>query len=178
MKYYHLDEFLLSQIALEVVISTTFGAANDENVVKMMIFLPFSFRELIRRYIHCGSRRVNNLIMSIFWVHQEFWFNCDRAKFVVSALLLAIEMHFPWWRHQMETFSGHLPFVRGIHRPPVNSPQRPVTRSFDVFFDLRLNEWLRKKSWGWWFETPSRPLLRHSNICIVIIVQFTIWWNR
>ena len=32
--------------------------------------------------------------------------------------------------------------------------QRPVTRSFDVFFDLRLNEWLSKQSWGWWFETP------------------------
>ena len=40
---------------------------------------------------------------------------------------------------------------------PVNSLQRPVTRSFDVFFDLRLNKRLRKQSWGWWFETPSRP---------------------
>ena len=34
--------------------------------------------------------------------------------------------------------------------------QRPVTRSFDVFFDLRLNKQLSKQSWGWWFETPSR----------------------
>ena len=42
--------------------------------------------------------------------------------------------------------------------------QRPVTRSFDVFFDLRLNKWLSKQSWGWWFETPSRPLWRHSNV--------------
>ena len=33
--------------------------------------------------------------------------------------------------------------------------QRPVTRSFDVFFDLRLNKRLGKQSWGWWFETPS-----------------------
>ena len=39
--------------------------------------------------------------------------------------------------------------------------QRPVTRSFDVFFDLRLNTQLSNQSWGWWFETPSRPLLRH-----------------
>ena len=49
---------------------------------------------------------------------------------------------------------------------PVNgeiSAQRPVARSFDVFFDLRLNERLSKQSWGWWFETPSRPLWRHSN---------------
>ena len=42
-------------------------------------------------------------------------------------------------------------------------PQRPVTRSFDVFFDLRLNKRLSKQSWGWWFETLSRPLWPHCN---------------
>ena len=41
--------------------------------------------------------------------------------------------------------------------------QRPVMRSFDAFFDLRPNERLSKQSWGWWFETPSRPLWRHCN---------------
>ena len=41
--------------------------------------------------------------------------------------------------------------------------QRSVTRSFDVFFDLCLNTLLRKQSWGWWFETLSRPLWRHCN---------------
>ena len=40
--------------------------------------------------------------------------------------------------------------------------QRPVTRSFDVSFDLRLNKRLSKQSWGW-FESPSRPLWRHCN---------------
>ena len=63
---------------------------------------------------------------------------------------------FSWWRHQMETISalsvtGEFP------------AQRPVTRSFDVFLDLRLNGRLSKQSWGWWFETPSRTLWRHSN---------------
>ena len=42
--------------------------------------------------------------------------------------------------------------------------QRPVTRSFDVFFDLRLNKRLSKQSWGWWFEMPSHPLWRHYNV--------------
>ena len=41
--------------------------------------------------------------------------------------------------------------------------KRPVTRSFDVFFDLCLNKRLSKQSWGWWIETPSRPLWRHCN---------------
>ena len=53
---------------------------------------------------------------------------------------------------------------------PGNSPatgefpsQRPVTRSFYVFFHLRLNKRLSKQSWGWWFEMPSHPLWRHCN---------------
>ena len=41
--------------------------------------------------------------------------------------------------------------------------QRPVTRSFDVFFGLRLNKWLSKQSWGWWFEMLSCPLWHHCN---------------
>ena len=42
--------------------------------------------------------------------------------------------------------------------------QRPVTRSFDVYFDLRPNKRLSKQSWSWWFETPSRPFWRHRNV--------------
>ena len=69
-----------------------------------------------------------------------------------------------WWRHQMETFSALLGLCVG--NSPVTgefSSQRPVTRSFDVFFYLCLNTQLSKQSWGWWFETPSRPLWRHCN---------------
>ena len=42
--------------------------------------------------------------------------------------------------------------------------QRPVMRSFHIFFDLRLNKPLSKQSWGWWFETLSPPLWRHGNV--------------
>ena len=42
--------------------------------------------------------------------------------------------------------------------------QKPVTRSFVIFFDLRLNKWLSKQSWGWWFETLSCSLWRHFNV--------------
>ena len=31
-------------------------------------------------------------------------------------------------------------------------PQRPVTRNFDVFFDLRQNKRLSKQSWGWYLR--------------------------
>ena len=41
--------------------------------------------------------------------------------------------------------------------------QRPVTQSFGVFFDLRLNKRLSKPSRRRWFGTPSRSLWRHRN---------------
>ena len=56
----------------------------------------------------------------------------------------------------METFSALLAICAGNSPVPGEFPtQRPVTRSFDVFFDLRLNKRLSKQSWGWWFETLS-----------------------
>ena len=65
----------------------------------------------------------------------------------------------------METFSALLAICAG------NSPftgeftvQRPVTRSFDVFLDLRLTKRVSKQWWGWWFETPPCPLWRHRNV--------------
>ena len=64
----------------------------------------------------------------------------------------------------METFSALLAICAGNSLVIGEFPtQRPVTRSFDVFFHLRLNKQLSKQSWGWWFETPSRPLWRHCN---------------
>ena len=67
------------------------------------------------------------------------------------------------WCHQMEAFSTLLALC--ARNSPVTSEfptQRPVTRSFDVFFDLHLNKRL-SKSWGGWFETPLHSLWCHCN---------------
>ena len=89
---------------------------------------------------------------------QGFWICCSHD-------LLWVILCIPWWRYEMEIFSALLAICAG------NSPitgefptQRPVTRIFDVFFDLRLNKRFSKQSWCWWFETPSRPSWRHSNV--------------
>ena len=71
----------------------------------------------------------------------------------------------PWWRHQMETFFALLALCAGNSPVTGEFPtQRPVTRSFAVSFDLRLNKRLSKQSWGWWFETPTCSLWRHRNV--------------
>ena len=65
----------------------------------------------------------------------------------------------------METFSALLSICAGNSPVPGEFPaQRPVTRSFGVFFDLRLNKRLSTQSWGWWFETLLCPLWRHCNV--------------
>ena len=67
----------------------------------------------------------------------------------------------------METCSALLVICAGSLPVLADFPtQRPVTRSFDVLFDLRPNKRLSKQSWGWWFEMSSRPLWRHRNVLV------------
>ena len=77
-----------------------------------------------------------------------------------------------WWRHQMETFSALLALCAG--NSPVSGEfptQRPMTRSFDVFFDLRLNKRLSKQPRGRWFETLSWSLWRHRNVYSTAVIH-------
>ena len=86
----------------------------------------------------------------------------------------------------METFSALVTICAGNSPVPGEFPaQRPVTQSFDVFFDMRLNIRLSKQSWGWWFETLSRPFWRHRNDTVAHCVDmasaamvFTIQGDR
>ena len=77
----------------------------------------------------------------------------------------------------METFSSLLAICAGNSSVPGEFPaQRPVTLNFDVFFDLHLNKQLSKQSWGWWFETLSRPLWWHCNVAVRNYLL--IWHNN
>ena len=59
------------------------------------------------------------------------------------------ELPLIWWRHQIETFSALLDICAGNSPVTDEFPaQRPVTRRFDVFFDLRLNKRLSYREAG------------------------------
>ena len=126
--------------------------------------------------------------------HQAIiWTNDNRVRGWIR--LVRYEKRYddaPWrvikWKH----FPRFWPFVRGNHRegnPPITCgfpSQRSVTRSFDVFFDLRLNKRLSKQSRRRSFETPLRSLWRHcyGHYCDVVSksyeATFTIyhgWWT-
>ena len=76
-----------------------------------------------------------------------------------------------WWRHQMETFSALLALCAGNSSVTFEFPaQRPMTRSFDVFFDLHPNKRLSKQSWGRWFDTHRA----HYDIIVMIVPNFVL----
>ena len=55
-------------------------------------------------------------------------------------------------RFEFEHFPRYWPFVRGIHRLPVNSSQKGKWRGALTFSLIcALNKRLSKQSWGWWF---------------------------
>ena len=120
-------------------------------------------------------------------------------------LCLLLDLMAPtWWRQQMETLSALLAlcagnslvtgercdmaFIEPMHRNKPNityllvtgefPSQRPVTRSYDVFFDLHLNTWLNKQSRHWWFGMPSCSLWQHCNESIKSQHCSSIMWGN
>ena len=67
------------------------------------------------------------------------------------------------WKH----FPRYWPFVRGIHRWPMNSLHKGQWRGA-LMYSLScawINAWVNNCE-GWWFETPSPSLWRHCLIDI------------
>ena len=107
-----------------------------------------------------GRQWVNNFLLienkHYFSQYNRFHHRCQMVR------ITPYEVQIPqsWWRHRMETFSALMAVCEGNSPVTGEFPaKRPVTRIFDVFFDLRLNQqWRRRR-----FETSSRSLWRHCN---------------
>ena len=101
-----------------------------------------------------------------------FGFNCSWFKIALQAMDKTYIPHciLEYMKAYMMTSSnGNIFRVTGHLCAEFTAPgdfptQRPVTRSFDVFFDLSLSKRLSKQWWGWCLETLSHPLWRHRNV--------------
>ena len=84
--------------------------------------------------LFCSRRlRMYYSMMTILW----------RDRIIIHGFKAIIT----WWRHQMETFSALLALCAGNSPVTGEFPaQRPVRRSFDIFFDLCQNKRLSKQS--------------------------------
>ena len=125
-------------------------------------------------------REWNKWLSSLGYNFISALLSCDGIPRLSSCLaikrLFTFQETCAWWRHKMESFSAPLALREG--NPPVTGgfpSQRPVTRSFDLFFDLRLNKRLSKQMRRRWFESPSRSLWRHCNESIETSIFYVIW---
>ena len=128
----HVSLYDRRQILYIFMVAHTYGTYH--------ITYTWFFRDLYcSDYIFCGTRVKTHIILSrqcplVGFEHMNEW------ALIRPNVCIYRQAHYviAWWRHQLETFSGLLDLCEG--NPSATIPkQRPVTRSFDVFFDLRLN---------------------------------------
>ena len=83
--------------------------------------------------------------------HNCIPFGCTKYNNVTKAI---------WYMNSRETIN-HDDVIKWKHFPLTGGypSQRPVTRSFDVVYDERLNKRLSKPSKCRWFETPENQWL-------------------
>ena len=100
--------------------------------------IPVTHRQ---KYPHC-TQSITLLLLTCDWKSRGISSHGFNSAFPEYSGFCST-----WWRHQMEAFSSLQAFCAGNS---LVTTQRPVMRSFDVFFDLRLNKRLSKQAWGWW----------------------------
>ena len=120
----------------------------------------------------------------MLWAHvQRFslefsWYKCDFRRRIFSRdyfgelasvceqtliISLVVGNHTMMTSSNWNIFRVTGPLCGEFTGPGEFPAQRPVTRSFNVFFDLHLNKRLSKQPWGWWLETPAWSLWRYRN---------------
>ena len=129
------------------------------------LYFDAAWREVTALFLLCNILYYEKET-GIFNIYNKITL-CQTAHWLISSRVAvgAIREWLAWWRHQMEKFTEKLLTLwAGNSAVPGEFPiQRTVTRSFDVFFDLRLIKRLSKHSRRRWFKTPSRSLWRHRN---------------
>ena len=90
-------------------------------------------------------------------IHQLNMYTCRYIKSLASAGEGKFEFQI---HHDLDNMMAHLWLKSASLEFP---SQRSMTRSFDVFFDLRLNKRWTKHSRRRWFEIPSHSWWRHCN---------------
>ena len=100
---------------------------------------------LLMIYAHPHSKATNPRLNSLHKIQEN-----NPSAYAFNTITLTHDIaDVTWWRHQMEAFSALLAICAGNSPVPGEFPaQRPMSRSFDVFIDLRLNKRLSKPSWG------------------------------
>ena len=98
-----------------------------------------------------------------FYIALTTFLNCE-AKLIAKWQQFIGVRHMPWWLHQMEFFQRYWPLLRGIHRSPVDSPQKGQWRGALMLSLICawINDWANNGDVAE-FKTSWRYLWRHCN---------------
>ena len=138
---YHFNDVIKSAIACQItsltIVHSTVNSGADQRKHQSSVSLVFVW------IIHRWS------------VNSPHKWPVTRKMFPFDDVIItcgAIEAYPSGQRERNCLCEGYPPVTNGF------PSQKPVTQSFDVFFDLRLSKRLNEQSRRWWFETPSRSL--------------------
>ena len=133
------------------------GKSSIKLEICMNRFSPVNFNNIFQ-IIFSGTRAVRHYITII----EQRIKKCQHILWDIPGVMSEAICSWSWWHHQLETFSA-LPALCAGNSPVIGEfpSHRPVRRSFDVIFDLRLK--------SGWFETPSRSLWRNCNTLRVLL---------
>ena len=126
--------------------------------------------------VHCWIWEVGP---GVLYTRSSNWWITARSFFLAKNLGRHednITHHVKW--HIYIYINIYWPFMRNSPAQVNEFPsQRPVTRNFDVFFDLRLNKRLNKLWSRRWFETPLHSSWRHCNAWISNYIHYKVWYE-
>ena len=137
--------------------NSMYPGTNFSEILTKISNWPFCKIHLKISYAKCQSFLLFSMLMHSSWLHWSYVIQVMVTNYTNYNQVLLCHVVWPahsestipieawikwrisWWRYQMETFSALLALCMGNSLVTGEFPtQRPVTRSFDVFFDLRL----------------------------------------
>ena len=133
-----------SLVASDVAIAKIFGAVKDEIFVKRATCLFQCWSLMLKKSSEMLLINYQKPYHTFYqatpcrWYSQQEKSHCN-----------------PWWCRQIKTFPRYWPFVRGIHRSPVNSPHKGQWRGA-LTFSL-ICAWTN----GWANNREAGDLRRH-----------------
>ena len=133
-----------------VILSPSYAQVKWNNLTMSHTFLDEMYSNIFNQYDEANGTNIKDLYTKTARLKLSDWK-------VITGIIVHDDVikwkHFPcYWDFVTDGFPS----------------QRPVTRSFVVFFDLRLNKLLGKQWRHRWFETTLRSLWRYCYTLFVI----------
>ena len=131
------------------------------NFIQQWVKYSIIWKEFVLyRLRHKGTPRALVCFFVIWLAKQSGTWHVPVARNFERQIFTYVHNDVIKWKH----FPRYWPFVRGIHRSPMNSPNKSQWRGALMFFICAwINGFNNKQSRRRWFETPSPPLCRHCN---------------